>query len=290
MESDHSGLRGRLQRWLEQPRVQRAIIGLIVLNAIVLGLDTSDSLMARWGGIINGLDQIILGVFVVEILLRLYVHRLRFFRDPWSLFDFTVVAIALVPAGGAFAVLRALRILRVLRLLSAVPSMRRMVAGLLSAIPGLGAVFSMLGLFFYIGAVVATNLFGERFPEWFGSLGRTAYTLFQVMTLESWSMGIARPVIAEYPWAWLFFVPFILIATFTLLNLFVGVIVSALQAEHDAERTQSEQVHQQQLHQDLRALHRDLAELKAMMAAQAGANGAASVDKEPPRSASVQVV
>ncbi len=265
MDGNYSGIRGSLHRWLQHARVQQSIIALIVLNAVVLGLDTSDSLMADWGALIHGADQVILAIFVVELLIRIYVHRLRFFTDPWSLFDFTVIAIALVPAGGAFSVLRALRILRVLRLLSAVPSMRRMVAGLLSAIPGLGAVFSMLGLFFYIGAVVATNLFGERFPEWFGTLGKTAYTLFQIMTLESWSMGIARPVIAEYPWAWLFFVPFIMVATFTLLNLFVGVIVSALQAEHDAERSATEEVHQQQLHQDLLSLHREIAELKQML-------------------------
>ena len=266
----HSGLRGQIQRWLESRRVQHSIIALIVLNAVVLGLDTSATLIARWGSALHLLDQLILAVFVIEIGLRLYVHRQRFFFDPWSLFDFAVVAIALVPAGGAFSVLRALRILRVLRLLSAVPSMRRMVGGLLAAIPGLGAVFSVLGLFFYIGAVVATNLFGERFPEWFGTLGKTAYTLFQVMTLESWSMGIARPVMAEFPWAWLFFVPFILIATFTLLNLFVGVIVSALQAEHDAERNQADLRHQQQMHQDLLALRSDLTELKGLLVARQG--------------------
>jgi len=269
MNGQHPGFRGKLQSWLELQPVQNGIIALIIVNAIVLGLDTSAALMAGWGWLINGLDRIILGLFVLEIVARLYVHRLRFFRDPWSVFDFAVVAIALLPAAGPFAVLRALRILRVLRLLSSIPSMRRMVGGLLSAIPGLGAVFGMLGLFFYMGAVVATNLFGERFPEWFGSMGKTAYTLFQVMTLESWSMGIARPVLVEYPWAWLFFVPFILIATFTLLNLFVGVIVSALQAEHDAERTLTENARQKQLHDDLLALHKDLAELKELIARQA---------------------
>lgn len=269
MNGQHPGFRGKLQSWLALQPVQHGIIVLIIINAIVLGLDTSKPLMADWGWLINALDRTILGLFVVEIVARIYVHRLRFFSDPWSLFDFFVVAIALVPSAGPFAVLRALRILRVLRLLSMVPSMRRMVGGLLAAIPGLGAVFGMLGLFFYIGAVVATNLFGDSFPEWFGGIGETAYTLFQVMTLESWSMGIARPVIAEHPWAWLFFVPFIMIATFTLLNLFVGVIVSALQAEHDAERIANENVRQEQLHKDLLALRTDLAELKSLIARKA---------------------
>jgi len=114
------------------------------------------------------------------------------------------------------------------------------VGGLLGAIPGLLSVIMVMGLIFYIGAVIATKLFGERFPDWFGTLGESAYTLFQVMTLESWSMGIARPVIAEFPQAWIFFVIFILIATFTMLNLFIAVIVNAIQAEHDSEMLAAE--------------------------------------------------
>ena len=168
-------------------------------------------------------------------MVRLVVHRGAFFRDPWSLFDLAVVAIALVPASGPFAILRALRVLRVLRVLTLLPSMRRVVGGLLASIPGLSSIALVMAIIFYVSAVLATTLFGPQFDEWFGSVGRSLYTLFQVMTLESWSMGIARPVMAAYPMAWLFFVPFILIATFTMLNLFIGVIVSAIQGFHDAE-------------------------------------------------------
>ncbi len=223
-------LRSTLAAFMERPRVQHTILLLIIVNAVILGMETSPALMAKHGSWLKALDKSILGVFVVEIAIRIYVHRTQFFRDPWSLFDFFVVAIALVPASGQLAVLRSLRVLRVLRILTIVPSMRRVVGGLLAAIPGLASIGMVLALVFYVFAVITTNLFGAAFPDWFGTLGRSLYTLFQVMTLESWSMGISRPVMEVFPYAWVFFIPFILIATFTMLNLFIGVIVSAMQS------------------------------------------------------------
>lgn len=229
-------LRESTRRLLEAPLTQHAIIALILVNAMLLGLETSPTAMAAAGTAIRAADQAILAVFVVEIALRLHVHRAAFWRDPWSVFDFAVVAIALVPATGSLAVLRALRVLRVLRLLTMVPSMRRVVGALLAAIPGLGSIALVLLIIYYVFAVIATNLFAAAFPEWFGSLGRSLYTLFQVMTLESWSMGIARPVMAQYPHAWLFFVLFILVATFTMLNLFIAIIVNAMQSVNEDDR------------------------------------------------------
>jgi hypothetical protein len=180
---------------------------LILLNAALLGLETSAGAMAAAGGLIVGLDRAILAVFVVEIALRLYAHRAAFWRDPWSVFDFAVVAIALIPATGPLSVLRALRVLRVLRLLTMVPSMRRVVGALLAAIPGLGSIVLVLLIIYYVFAVIATNLFAAAHPEWFGDIGRSLYTLFQIMTLESWSMGIARPVMEHFPYAWTFLHP-----------------------------------------------------------------------------------
>ncbi len=229
-------LRATVDRWLDQPRVQGLVIALIVLNAILLGLETWPAAMAAAGPALRLADSLILAVFVVEIAARLYVHRAAFWRDPWSVFDFVVVAIALVPASGPFAVLRALRVLRVLRLLTMVPSMRRVVGALLAAIPGLGSIVLVLAILYYVFAVIATNLFAVAFPEWFGSIGRSLYTLFQVMTLESWSMGISRPVMEAFPYAWAFFIPFILIATFTMLNLFIAIIVNAMQHVNEQEQ------------------------------------------------------
>jgi len=255
--------RGRLGAWVESSRIQRFLIALIVVNAVILGMETSPSLMAKWGELLVALDRIILAVFLVEIASRLVAHGPRFFRDPWSVFDFAVVAIALVPASGPFAVLRALRVLRVLRLLTMVPSMRRVVAGLLSAIPGLGSVFAILMLIFYVASVIATQLFAEKFPDWFGSIGASAYTLFQIMTLESWSMGIARPVMEAFPYAWIFFVLFILIATFTMLNLFIAVIVTAIQGEQRVEIQRHEDAVVTRVDADTAILQREIAELRA---------------------------
>lgn len=133
-----------------------------------------------------------------------------------------------MPAGQGFAVLRVLRILRVLRL-------RRVVEGFITALPGMGSVFLLMGIIFYVGAVIATKLFGAAFPEWFGTLGRSGDTLFQIMTLESWSLGIVRPVMKVHDWAWTFFLPFILLTTFAVMNLVVGLIVNSMQATHGAE-------------------------------------------------------
>jgi voltage-gated sodium channel len=266
------GWRGRLRALVEGAAAQRAILALILVNAVVLGLETSPTIMAAQGGLLVALDRAILAVFVVEIAARLAVHRLAFFRDPWSLFDFVVVGIALVPATGELAVLRALRVLRVLRILTIVPSMRRVVGALLSAIPGLSSIALVLLLIYYVFAVIATNLFAAAYPDWFGDIGRSLYTLFQIMTLESWSMGIARPVMETFPYAWAFFVPFILIATFTMLNLFVAIIVSAMQTyeenEPNAKVATVEQARdhiEADVHAEVRALREEIAALRQLL-------------------------
>ena len=263
-------LRSRLHGLLERPATQRTIIALILINAALLGLETWPAAMLAAGGLIGALDRVLLAVFVVEIAARLVAHRAAFWRDPWSVFDFVVVAIALVPASGPLAVLRALRVLRVLRLLSIVPSMRRVVGALLAAIPGLGSIALVLLILYYVFAVIATSLFAAAYPEWFGHIGRSLYTLFQIMTLESWSMGIARPVMAQFPYAWLFFVVFILVATFTMLNLFIAIIVNAMQrySEGDAAAQGEDGVRD-----ELRALRAQIERLSASLAAQGGREG-----------------
>ena len=266
--------RQRVLDFVESPRVERAIIALIIFNAITLGLETSPDIMADYGPVIHWLDRAILAVFVVELALRIAGHGYRFFRDPWGVFDFVVITVALAPAGAEYAVLRALRVLRVLRLLSIVPQMRRVVTALLAAIPGLSSIMLVLMLVFYVFAVMATNLFAEPFPDWFGNIGRSMYTLFQVMTLEGWSMDIARPIMEKFPYAWLFFVSFIMIATFTMLNLFIAIIVSAMQsqAEQESGRTvaavqASTQVVDRHVHDELSAIRQELAALRAAIAA-----------------------
>lgn len=228
-------MRQKLDAWLDKSWTQNFIIGVIILNAIVLGLETSGVIMAQFGTLITAIDAACLAVFVLEIAAKLIARGGRFFRDGWNLFDFAIVGIALVPAAGGFSVLRALRILRVLRVVSVAPRLRRVVEGFITALPGMGSVFLLMSIIFYIGAVIATKLFAENFPQFFGSLGDSAYTLFQIMTLESWSMGVVRPVMEVYPYAWAFFVPFILVTTFAVVNLLVGLIVNSMQDAHQEE-------------------------------------------------------
>ena len=204
------------------------IITIIIINGAVLGLQTINDLTVSSIQILDMIDSICLAIFVFELTLKLIIYRSSFFKQGWNIFDFVIIAISLIPASGQFSILRALRILRVLRLITAVDSFRRVVSGMLLAMPGVGSVGALLLIFFYIGAVISTNLFGNAFPEWFGTLGSSMYTLFQIMTLESWSMGIVRPVMDEYPYAWTFFIPFIVVTTFTVLNLFIGIIVDAI--------------------------------------------------------------
>lgn len=260
--------RARVGEWVESRTVQRVIVALIVLNAVTLGLETSPAVMAAVGPMLLRIDQLILSAFVLEIAAKLYARGLRFFRDSWNLFDFFVVGIALVPAAGPLAVLRTLRVLRVLRLVSAMPRLRFIVEALLHAVPGIGAIGGLLSIIFYVFAVMATSLFGDDFPQWFGSVGASLYSLLQIMTLESWSMGIVRPVMEVHPFAWVFFVPFILIATFTMLNLFIAIIVDTMQAMHDVDRERIEEtVHEEgaQLEQEIRALRAELSELKSLL-------------------------
>ena len=227
--------RARLGEFLEGSKFSNFIIGVIVLNAITLGLETSETAVGVAGGLINVIDQACLTIFVIELLAKLYAFRFKFFRSGWNIFDFIIVGIALAPGTEGLSVLRALRILRVLRVISVAPSLRRVVEGFVTALPGMGSVFVLMAMIFYIGAVMATKLFGASFPEWFGTLGLSGYSLFQIMTLESWSMGIVRPVMKEFPYAWAFFVPFIMVSTFAVVNLLVGLIVNSMQDAHAEE-------------------------------------------------------
>ena len=251
-----------IKQSIESKSFEWAITALILLNAVIMGMETNPALVESAGHLLHSLDQMLLLVFTVELLLRLQVYRTGFFKDGWSLFDSAIIVIAWLPATGGLSVLRALRILRILRLVSIIPSLRKVVTGLICALPGMGSIVMLLSLVYYIFAVMGVNLFGQEFPQWFGSLSSSAYTLFQVMTLESWSMGIVRPIMEVYPYAWLFFIIFIVCTTFTVLNLFIGIIVSAMTAEGEAaaviEREKLKQ-DQQTILAELRALRKDIA-------------------------------
>jgi len=253
-------LRGKVAAFLDRSAVRQGITGVIVFNALILGMETSDGIMAAAGDVIRVLDTLCLSVFVIEIVLKLFAHRLYFWRSGWNVFDFVIVGISLVPGAGAFTVLRALRILRLLRVVSVTPSLRRVVEGFLKALPGMGSVFLLMGMIFYIGAVMATQLFKHSFPEWFGTIGASAYSLFQIMTLESWSMGIVRPVMEVYPYAWAFFVPFIMMTTFAVVNLLVGLIVNSMQDAHHEEDSVKTDAYRDEVLKRLETIEKRLSE------------------------------
>ncbi|NBD30743.1 MAG: ion transporter [Alphaproteobacteria bacterium] len=253
-------LRHKVGTYIDGPFFRNFIIGVIIFNAIILGLETSDRVMAQWGALIYALDTLCLVIFVIEIAGKLFAFRLRFFASGWNIFDFVIVGIALIPAAQTLSVLRALRILRVLRVISAAPRLRRVVEGFITALPGMGSVFLLMALIFYIGSVISTKLFSDAFPDWFGTLGLSAYSLFQIMTLESWSMGIVRPVMEVYPHAWVFFVPFILLTTFAVVNLLVGLIVNSMQDAHHEEADAATDTYRDEVLKRLDAIEKRLSE------------------------------
>lgn len=235
----------KVAEFVESKFVTFGITVLILINAVTLGMETDKELLAQVGAVLNWIDRTILIIFSIEIALKFYAYRLRFFRSGWNVFDLLIVAIAWMPTNGALSVLRTLRILRVLRLISVVPQMRRVVSAIGYSIPGMVSVISVLGLIFYVSAVLATRFFGTypdpNMQEWFGSIGASAYTLFQIMTLESWSMGVVRPTMDLFPWAWTFFLPFIIITSFAVLNFFIGIIVDSMQTAQKLEADASMQ-------------------------------------------------
>ncbi|WP_210093143.1 ion transporter [Ruegeria sp. HKCCSP346] len=254
------GSKQRLLNIIEAPVFGRFITAVIIFNAILLGMETSPTLMELAGPLIVALDRLCLAIFVAEISMKLIATGRRFFTNGWNIFDFLIVGIALVPSAGGLSVLRALRILRVLRVISVAPRLRRVVEGFISALPGMASVFLLMAILFYIGSVISTKLFSESFPDWFGDLGLSAYTLFQIMTLESWSMGIVRPVMEVYPYAWVFFVPFIMVTTFAVVNLLVGLIVNSMQDAHHAEDEVKTDAYRDEVLERLESIERRLAE------------------------------
>ena len=268
-------MRRRLNQFVDHRLFQSSIMCLIILNAVILGLQTSPVVMEAIGSEINLLDEVMLIIFIIELVLRICAKGLNFFRDPWGLFDFLVVAITLVPSNEALSVLRALRVLRVFRTVSKVPRLRRIVATFLHAIPGVGAIIALLLLVFYVFSVITTTIFGQDFPEWFGNIGASMFTLFQIMTLESWAMGIVRPVMEVYPWSWILFITFLMLASFTVLNLFIAVIIDSMQSlneekqagEDDKLSIYGNKIDDQ--NQSIEKLRNELKELKQLIIKQA---------------------
>ena len=230
----------KIKTLVESSWFQNAILIVIAINAVIMGLQTSASVNAVIGPVLVVLDYICLGIFILEILLKLMAYGFRFFTDGWNWFDLIIVVCSVFSGLAFLKVLRVFRIFRIFRTFKALKGLRamrmvsrldklRMIIGAIGkSIPGISWTAVLLLLIYYIFALIGTSLFGEAFPEWFGSIGKSLYTLFQVMTLESWSMGISRPVMEVFSWAWLYFVPFVLISSFVVMNVVVGIVVNSI--------------------------------------------------------------
>lgn len=240
---------------------QNFILCVILLNAILIGLETSPFILNKFSHYIEIISLFCLVVFIVEIILRLFVNRLFFFRDGWNLFDFLIIIISLIPDSGVFSVFRILRVIRVLRLLSVIPKMRLISQTLISSLSPMFGVGILLIILFYIYAIISTHLYGETFPEWFGTIGNSFYTLFQIMTFDSWSMGIVRPVMEIYPYSWLIFVSFLLLASYIVLNIAIGIIVDCISDIKNSETNRS----QEEVISYIKRLEKQIDELKLLV-------------------------
>lgn len=222
---------GRIATIVESNRFRFVITALILINAVIVGLETYPEVTAVYGDVLQIADRLVLYVFTLELALRLFAASppLAFFRSGWNLFDLIIVALGYLPSSEFFTVARLFRIVRVLRAISVVPNLQRVVAALLMSLPSLGHIAALLGLLIYVYAAIGTSLFGESAPQYFGSLHQSVLTLFAVITLEGW-VGVMDEVMPHLPAAWIYFVTFILLGTFVALNFFVGVIVNNLQS------------------------------------------------------------
>jgi voltage-gated sodium channel len=261
-----TGIRGHVAEFVENKNFTNFIIVLILINAVTLGIQTDEIAVKNHGKLLHFIDFVILGIFVLEILLKFIAYGFSFFRAGWNLFDFIIIGISLIPTSNAFSILRTLRVLRVLRLLSVIPSMRRVISALLHSIPGMTSIIGVLLIIFYVSAVLTTQMFGHsddpQINTLFGSFPHSMYTLFQVMTLEGWSENVVEPTMTLFPWAWIFFIPFIIVTSFAVLNLFIGIIVDAMHIIHGEDYNDGVTNNTTQLKKEIQKLRKDIAELK----------------------------
>ena len=265
----------KAKKFVEGHLFQNFILAVIVLNAAIMGILTAQHLPAGIRQVLTILDTACLWIFIAELLIKFVVYRLQFFRSGWNLFDLAVVILSLFSEFSFFSVFRIFRIFRVLRSLKALKSLRafRMVSSLKnlriivdaigSSIPGICWSGMLLLLVYYIFSIMGTTLFGSQFPDWFGSIGKSFYTLFQVMTLESWSMGISRPVMEVFSWAWLYFVPFVLCTSFLIMNVVVGIVVNAISEVSESQAVEERETPEEDIQAQLR---RELANLRKQLA------------------------
>ena len=254
-------LRSKVRDFIDSERTQLVIVALIIINAIFLGAETFPWWRNNIGAWIGILDGLFIWIFLLEVVLKLFAHGLVFFKSGWNIFDFAIVASSLIPGNGALSALRMLRIFRTARLFGRIKNLRTIVYALLKSLPHLGWLFFVLMIIYYIFAVLATTMFGTIAPEQFGSLGKSFYSLFSLMTMEGWQDAVDS---VNSPYSRWIFIPFMLLTSYIFLNLVVGIIVAAMEdiIEQDKEKEIKEQ------REEIRNMSIDLKEIKAILTEQ----------------------
>ena len=251
----------KLRNFIEHKYVTGFILFVIVYNAIALGLLTYPAIANRFGQFLQDSCFACVIIFTIEISIKLIVYGTSFFKDGWNNFDFILVAMSWIPTGGVFSSFRAFRILRTLRLVTRMQKLRVIVQAIIESIPNVGWASLLLLLIFYIFAIMGTTLFGEQFSEYFGTIGKSMFTLFQIMTLEAW-VDIARTIMKSMPNSWMYFLSFILASSFIVMNVIVGVIVNAI-GEISAK---SKLMHERNNRKNMTEIERELSKLKRQIA------------------------
>ncbi len=265
-----------LKKVVDHKAFQGFILFIIVFNSVVMGIETISGLPDKVVLVLGLFNNVCLWIFIIEMLLKFLAYGMDYFKDPWNWFDMVIIGTSLISALPFMAALRAFRVLRVLRSLKALRSMRLVssirhlqiiLVAIVRSVPSILWTGLLMILIYYIFALIGVNLFGEAFPDWFGTVGKAMYTLFQVMTLESWSMGISRPVMEVYSAAWLYFVPFVLISSFIVMNVVVGIVVNSI-SEVTAEDTKkgTDEEEEEKDTDRIKALTAEIKEMREMLA------------------------
>lgn len=267
----------KLKKFVEGRVFQTIILVVIIINSIVLGLQTSKPINEAIGGILTAIDTACLVVFIIEMLLKMIAYKfLGYFKSGWNWFDFIIVLTSILSGMPAISSLRILRVFRVFRSLkslrgfkitSSLRPLQVIIVAIGKSIPGITWTSLLLLVIYYIFSIIGVTLFGDTFPDWFGTIPKSMYTLFQVMTLESWSMGISRPVMEVYGYAWIYFVPFVLISSFTMMNVVVGIVVNAISEVAEFRKNEDhEENGTQDIKAEIDAVKEHLAKLEEMLA------------------------
>ena len=236
-----SGISSHCARLVASKNFQLTIFSVIVLNAIVLGLGTYDSLEQDWGDTLFLLNEICLGIFIVEILIRITAYGKRpqqYFTDGWNVFDFVVVFAVFIPGVRENALLlRLVRLLRIVRVISVLPDLRVLISGMGRAMRPIGSMAAMTVLFLFVYGMIGVQIFGEELPDRWGNIGSAMLTLFTILTLEGWNSELfAAQEVTQY--AWIFMVSFVLIASFLVINILIAVIITSVEEARDAEKAE----------------------------------------------------